>query len=123
MVLKDKLYNFNNLVIMILIILLMLMLYLGNYNLIEGNVNNNNDTPSQLMSNLDSLLSKNTDNIKVLTTNVPYTNDCSSMENINNDYLRYVKAVGGAEAPEAETIRHAYQAKATACSTTVNTNK
>jgi citrate lyase alpha subunit len=97
------------------------MLYLGNYNLIEGNMNN--VTSSQVLSDLDLLLSKNTDNIKVLTSNIPYNNDCSSMENINDDYLKSVKEVGGAEALGAESIRNVSQAKATACSTTVATNK
>jgi citrate lyase alpha subunit len=97
------------------------MLYLGNYNLIEGNMNN--VTPSQVLSDLDLLLSKNTDNIKVLTSNIPYSNDCSSMENINDDYLKSVKEIGGAEALGAESIRNASQAKSIACSTTVASNK
>jgi hypothetical protein len=119
--LKYKLYNLNNLVITLLTILLLFMLYLGNYNLIEGNMNN--VTSSQVLSDLDLLLSKNTDNVKVLTSNIPYSNDCSSMENINDDYLKSVKEVGGAQALGAESIRNASQAKATACSTTVATNK
>lgn len=110
MVLKNKLMNIYNLTIVILISLLMLMLYLGNYNLIEGN-----GTSSQVISNLSSLLANNQNKASVLKDNVPYNIDCSSMENMNNEYLENIRDIGGAEASQADVVRNASQAKATLC--------
>ena len=110
MVLKNKLMNIYNLTIVILISLLLLMLYLGNYNLIEGNV-----TSSELISNLSTLVYNNRNKTNVLKDNVPYNIDCSSMDNMNNEYLENIRDIGGAQAPQAEVIRNASQAKATLC--------
>ena len=110
MVLKNKLMNIYNLTIVILISLLLLMLYLGNYNLIEGNV-----TSSELISNLSTLVYNNRTKTNVLKDNVPYNIDCSSMDNMNNEYLENIRDIGGAQAPQAEVIRNASQAKATLC--------
>ena len=110
MVLKNKLMNIYNLTIVILISLLLLMLYLGNYNLIEGNV-----TYSELISNLSTLVYNNRNKTKVLKDNVPYNIDCPSMDNMNNEYSENIRDIGGAQTPEAEVIRNASQAKATLC--------
>ena len=110
MVLKNKLMNIYNLTIVILISLLLLMLYLGNYNLIEGNV-----TYSELISNLSTLVYNNQAKTNVLKDNVPYNINCSSMDNMNNEYLKNIRDIGGAQAPQAEVIRNASQAKATLC--------
>ena len=110
MVLKNKLMNIYNLTILILISLLLLMLYLGNYNLIEGN-----GTSSHIISNLSTLLYNNQNKTAVLKDNVPYNSDCSSMENMNDEYLENIRDIGGAQTPEAEVVRNASQAKATLC--------
>ena len=110
MVLKNNLTNIYNLTILILISLLLLMLYLGNYNLIEGN-----GTSSHIISNLSTLLYNNQNKTAVLKDNVPYNNDCSSMENMNDEYLENIRDIGGAQTPEAEVVRNASQAKATLC--------
>lgn len=110
MVLKNKLMNIYNLTIVILISLLLLMLYLGNYNLIEGNV-----TSSELISDLSTLVYNNRNKTNVLKDNVPYNIDCSSMDIMNNEYLENIRDIGGAQAPKAEVIRNASQAKATLC--------
>ena len=110
MVLKNKLMNIYNLTILILISLLLLMLYLGNYNLIEGN-----GTSSHIISNLSSLVYNNKNKTTVLKDNVPYNNNCSSMENMNDEYLENIRDIGGAQTPEAEVVRNASQAKATLC--------
>ena len=110
MVLKNKLMNIYNLTIVILISLLLLMLYLGNYNLIEGNV-----TYSELIGNLSTLVYNNQAKTNVLKDNVPYNIDCSSMDNMNNEYLKNIRDIGGAQAPQAEVVRNASQAKATLC--------
>ena len=110
MVLKNKLMNIYNLTIVILISFLLLMLYLGNYNLIEGNV-----TYSELIGNLSTLVDNNQAKTNVLKDNVPYNIDCPSTDNINNEYLENIRDIGGAEASQAEVIRYASQAKATLC--------
>ena len=110
MVLKNKLMNIYNLTILILISFLLLMLYLGNYNLIEGN-----GTSSHIISNLSTLLYNNQNKTAVLKDNVPYNSDCSSMENMNDEYLENIRDIGGAQTPEAEVVRNASQAKATLC--------
>ena len=110
MVLKNKLMNIYNLTIVILISLLLLMLYLGNYNLIEGNV-----TYSELIGNLSTSVYNNQTKTNVLKDNVPYNINCSSMDNMNNEYLENIRDIGGAQAPQAEVIRNASQAKATLC--------
>ena len=110
MVLKNKLMNIYNLTIVILISLLLLMLYLGNYNLIEGI-----GTSSELISDLSTLVYNNRTKTNVLKDNVPYNIDCSSMDNMNNEYLENIRDIGGAQAPQAEVIRNASQAKATLC--------
>ena len=111
MVLKNKLMNIYNLTIVILISFLLLMLYLGNYNLIEGI----GTSSEELISNLSTLVYNNQAKTNVLKDNVPYNIDCSSMDNMNNEYLKNIRDIGGAQAPQAEVIRNASQAKATLC--------
>ena len=110
MVLKNKLMNIYNLTIVILISLLLLMLYLGNYNLIEGNV-----TSSELISDLSTLVYNNRNKINVLKDNAPFSIDCSSKDIMNNEYSENIRDIGGAQAYQAEVIRNASQAKATLC--------
>jgi hypothetical protein len=107
MVFKYKLNVIYNLVIVILISLLLLMLYLGNYNLIEGN------TPSQLVTNIDSSIENNQHNANVLQNNIPYNSACSY---INNNNSNVISEMGGAQSSEAQTVHSANQTLATLCS-------
>lgn len=112
MVLKNKSNIVYNLLITLLISLLLLMLYLGNYNLIEGN-----DSTSQVMSKLDSLLEKNNKSIDILKDNTPYNSVCDQdINKINSDSI---KKEGGASVDVSKTINKANQTLATICSKNV----
>ena len=111
MVFKNK-PNLNfNLVIPTLISLLLLMLYLGNYNLIEGN-----ETSSQVMRKLDSLLENSEGKSKVLKENVAYNTACSNQRNMDSENADYIRNIGGMGNPASHTVNNANQTIASLCS-------
>jgi hypothetical protein len=107
--LKYKQNSSYNLVITLLIILLMVMLYLGNYNLIEGN-----DTSSQVMSNLDSLLRNNEHSTTVLQDNVPFDSGCN--KDLNKKNIEIIAREGGINNPLSKRMQKINQVHATLCS-------
>ena len=113
MVFKNKSSTIYNILITLLISLILLMLYLGNYNLIEGN-----NSSSQVMSNLDSLLEKNTNTINVLKDNTPYNTGCNQdINKINSDNI---KKEGGVDSAVSKTINKANQSLTTICSMNIS---
>ena len=111
MVFKHKLNNSFNLIILILTSLLLLMLYLGNYNLIEGN-----ETSSEVMRKLDSLLENSETKSKVLKDNIVYNTACSNQRNMDSENADYIRNIGGMENPASKTVHNANQTIASLCS-------
>ena len=111
MVFKHKPNNSFNLIILILTSLLLLMLYLGNYNLIEGN-----ETSSEVMRKLDSLVENSESKSKVLKDNVSYNTACSNQRNMDTENADYIRNIGGMGNSASHTVHNANQTIASLCS-------
>jgi hypothetical protein len=111
MVFKHKPNITFNLLILILISLLLLMLYLGNYNLIEGN-----DTSSQVMRKLESLVENSEGKSKVLKDNISYNTACVDQRNMDSENADYIRNMGGMGNPASHTVHNANQTIASLCS-------
>jgi hypothetical protein len=87
------------------------MLYLGNYNLIEGN-----DTSSQVMRKLESLVENSEGKSKVLKDNISYNTACVDQRNMDSENADYIRNMGGMGNPASNTVHKANQTIASLCS-------
>jgi len=111
MVFKYKSNTIYKLVITLLISLLMLMLYLGNYNLIEGN-----DTKLDVENKLHSVLQKNKNISNALIDATPYTPNCPSDKEMNDNNTDTIERLGGADAYGAQSTQIVNQSNYNLCS-------